>query len=100
MKPSQELAEAEEARLISNRLPDESVDLYAQAFGSFVINSQQQPTCNHPDHHNKEEVDELLTKIDALTKQLSSEKQEVEKLKLEKIQPQVKVNEIPFCLKN
>ena len=73
------------------------MDLYAQAFGSFVINSQQQPTCNHPDHHNKEEVDELLTKIEALTKQLSSEQQEVEKLKLEKIQPQV-INYLKFFL--
>lgn len=41
------------------RSVDESVDLYAQAFGSLVLSLH----CNYPDHHSNQEVEELNSKI-------------------------------------
>lgn len=89
----QELAEAEEARVNGRicALPDESTDLYAQAFGSFVLNPQQL-TCNNPDHNSKTEIDDLQAKIDQFIAQAAVHAEEMEKLSNEVSQSQV------FCL--
>ena len=76
---------------------DESVDLYAQAFGSFVLNSQQLNShCNHLDHHTKEEMDDLQAKIaelessvEGLRSEAAVQIMEMEKMKLEIDQSQV-----------
>uniref|UniRef100_A0A0N8E3C9 Golgin subfamily A member n=1 Tax=Daphnia magna TaxID=35525 RepID=A0A0N8E3C9_9CRUS len=80
-KLQKELAEAEEVR-VNNRvslIPDESSDLYAQAFGSFLLNPNQL-TCNYPDHHTKAEMDQLQAKVDQLVSDATVQLEEMEKL--------------------
>lgn len=93
------MAEAEEARL-NNRaslIPDESTDLYAQAFGSFLLNPNQL-TCNHPDHHTKTEMDQLQAKIDQLVTETTVQSEEMGKLKKAASQSQV-INSDPDTCK-
>lgn len=75
------MAEAEEARKNArlNPMPDESTDLYAQAFGSFVLNPQQL-NCNYPDHCSKAELDEMQTKVDLFLKQAATHAEEMGKM--------------------
>lgn len=63
-------------------LPNESTDLYAQAFGSFLLNSQPMP-CNNPDHCSKSEIDQFVT-------QAANYAEELKKLTAEISQSQVK----------
>lgn len=92
----QELVEAEEARVNArvNVLPDESTDLYAQAFGSFVLNPQQLP-CNNPDHHNKTEIDDLQIKIDQFMVEAAVHAEEMGKLASQVSQSQVMLSDNP-----
>ena len=69
-------------------MPDESTDLYAQAFGSFLLNTNQL-ACNHPDHHSKAEMDELQEKVDQLVSEATVRVGEMEKLVNEVGQSQV-----------
>lgn len=94
----QELAEAEEVR-VNNRvslIPDESSDLYAQAFGSFLLNPNQL-TCNYPDHHTKAEMDQLQAKVDTLVSDATVQLEEMEKLTKAASQSQVAISG-SFCL--
>jgi len=89
----QELAEAEEAAGQLNAqqrvdaLPDESTDLYAQAFGSFVLNPLQ------PDaaavETEAEQFKQLLKKIDELNRQVADQNAVVDTLTSEIDQLQV-----------
>ena len=93
-----ELAEAEEARVHGRMslMPDESTDLYAQAFGSFLLNPNQL-ACNYPDHHNKAEMDELQEKVDQLVSEATARLEEMEKLTNEVSQSQVIPLDLSFC---
>ena len=69
-------------------LPDDSTDLYAQAFGSLVL-PHQQPTCNIPDHCAKQEVDEMQRRIKELLAQVNSQTQQLSQMTQEITQSQV-----------
>lgn len=78
-----------------NLLPQEDSVLYAQAFGSFALNSPNL-ICNHLDHRTKDEVDELLMKITelesnivGLKSEVSVQMMELEKMKCEMDESQV-----------
>ncbi|XP_057377130.1 centrosomin-like [Daphnia carinata] len=93
-KLQKDLADAEEIR-VNNRaslIPDESTDLYAQAFGSFLLNPNQL-TCNHPDHHTKTEMDQLQAKIDQLVSDATVQLEEMAKLTKAASHSQVQLQE-------
>ena len=90
----QELADAEEAAGQLNALqrldplPDESTDLYAQAFGSFVLNPLQTDMATA----EAEQVKQLLKKIDELNRQVADQNTVVDTLTNETDQLQVRVS--------
>lgn len=69
-------------------LPDDSTDLYAQAFGSIVL-PHQQHTCNIPDHYSKQDVEEMQGKINELLAQVNSQTQQLSLMTGEVAQSQV-----------
>lgn len=93
----QELADAEEAAGQLNALqrldplPDESTDLYAQAFGSFVLNPLQTDMATA----EAEQVKQLLKKIDELNRQVADQNTVVDTLTNETDQLQVRVSLTP-----
>lgn len=94
----QELADAEEAAGQLNALqrldplPDESTDLYAQAFGSFVLNPLQTDMATA----EAEQVKQLLKKIDELNRQVADQNTVVDTLTNETDQLQVRVSLSPL----
>ena len=94
------MAEAEEARVNGRMslMPDESTDLYAQAFGSFLLLNPNQLACNYPDHHSKAEMDELQEKMDQLVSEATARVEEMEKLTNEVSHSQVFLLDLIFVI--
>jgi hypothetical protein len=61
-------------------MPDESTDLYAQAFGSFVLNSQPQ-SLNSNHHRCQEELQVAMDQVARLTREVNGYQVEEKKLK-------------------
>ena len=105
---AQELSECEDAsRLNAQRMDllaiDESTDLYAQAFGSFVLQPPPSEPATAGDardavdcqrrsevmQHMSRRIDQLQSLVDALNTQVATRTADVERLNQEVIQSQV-----------